>query len=64
MAYELDDFIDAALATQAGAHAADAPAGWLGSVGDLQTISLESLEIMDAARRQAGVVFPSDKQDQ
>lgn len=64
MAYELDDFIDAVLATQAGAHAADAPAGWLGSVGDLQAISLESLEIMDAARRQAGVVFPSDKQDQ
>lgn len=47
-----------------GARAADAPAGWAGSVGDLQAISLESLEIMDAARRQAGVVFPSDKQDQ
>ena len=64
MAYELDDFIDAVLATQTGARAADAPAGWVGSVGDLQAISLESLEIMDAARRQAGVVFPSDKQDQ
>ena len=64
MAYELDDFIDAVLAVQAGTPALDAPAGWAGSMGDLQAISLASLEIMDAARRQAGVVFPCDAQDQ
>lgn len=62
MAYELDDFIDAIQAVQLGATAAEAPAGWAGSVGELQSISLKSLEIMDAARRQAGVVFPCDKQ--
>lgn len=63
MAYELDDFIDAVLAVQNGAPAANAPAGWLGTVGDLQAISLESLEIMDAARLQAGVRFPCDHND-
>ena len=62
MAYELDDFIDAVQAVRNGETAAKAPAGWAGNVGDLQAISLASLEIMDAARRQAGVVFPCDAQ--
>ena len=60
MVYELDDFIDAILAVQSGASAEDAPAGWLGSVGDLQAISLASLEVMDAAREQIGVRFSAD----
>lgn len=63
MVYELDDFIDAILAVQSGASAEDAPAGWLGSVGDLQAISLASLEVMDAAREQIGVRFSADTAD-
>ena len=61
MAYELDDFLDAVYAVQNGTNPQEAPAGRLGTVADLQQISLASLCVMDAARAQAGVEFPADR---
>lgn len=60
MVYELNDFIDAVSATEAGTPALEAPAGPFGSVAHYRDVTLASLALMDEARRQMGVAFPAD----
>lgn len=60
MAYELEDFLDAIACVQNGSSPSAAPAGWVGTIGDAQEISLRSLVLMDEARRQSGIHFPAD----
>lgn len=60
MAYELDDFVTAIEAVQAGAAVTEAPAGPYGTVGYFRDATLASLRLMDRVRREAGIVFPAD----
>ena len=60
MEYELADFIGAVEAVRAGAAPAEAPCGGHGSVATFRDITLNSLALMDEARRQTGVAFPAD----
>ena len=62
MAYELDDFIGAVEAVHAGAKPSEAPAGAYGSVAAYRDLTLSTMELMDEARRQTGIVFPADGQ--
>ena len=63
MAYELDDFIGAIEAVQTGAAPSEAPAGTYGSVAAYRNLTLSTMELMDEARRQAGIAFPADGQE-
>lgn len=60
MAYELADFVSAVEAVRAGTAPDDAPAGPFGTVQACREITLATLEVMDDARRQAGITFPAD----
>ena len=60
MAYELDDFIAAVEAAQAGTPAPEAAAGSFGTVGYFRDLTLNTMALMDEARRQTGIVFPAD----
>ena len=60
MTYELADFIEAIRAVGDGAPADQAPAGPFGSTAHFRQVTLDSLELMDEARRQCGVAFPAD----
>lgn len=60
MVGELADFLRAVAAVQDGCAPAKAPAGELGSLRAFSAITRTSLELMDEARRQVGVVFPAD----
>lgn len=64
MAYELDDFVTAVEAVSAGSAVLEAPAGSYGTVGRFRDITLASLTVMDEARRQMGVAFPADTDDE
>ena len=61
MAYELADVVSAVEAVRAGTAPDDAPAGPFGTVKACREITLATLEVMDEARRQAGITFPADK---
>ena len=67
MVYELADFIEAVEAVKAGGDTDDAhpnpesaQAGPYGTVGSFRDITLAALSVMDEARRQSGIVFPTD----
>ena len=60
MAYELSDFIAAVQAAQAGGDALAAQAGPFGTVAHFRGLTLNTMELLDEARRQAGIVFPAD----
>lgn len=64
MCYELDDFLEAVRAVRDGAPAEEAPAGPYGTVGHFRDVTLASLRVMDEARRQMGVRFPADEQEE
>lgn len=61
MCYELDDFIGAVEAVQAGTTPLEAPAGPFGTVAHYRDVTCSSLALMDEARRQMGVAFPADE---
>lgn len=63
MAYELADFVAAIATVRDGCPVDDAPAGPFGTVGTFQELTLDTLAIMDEARRQAEIVFPADGAD-
>lgn len=60
MAGELADFLRAVAAVHNGCAPAMAPAGALGPLKAFSAITETSLELMDEARRQVGVMFPAD----
>lgn len=60
MVGELADFLRAVAAVQDGCAPAEAPAGALGPLAAFSAITQTSLDLMDEARRQVGVVFPAD----
>lgn len=60
MVGELADFLRAVAAVQDGCAPAEAPAGELGPLRAFSVITQTSLELIDEARRQVGVVFPAD----
>ena len=43
-----------------GGNIESAPCGPLGTLGQLQDLSIAALELMDEIRRQIGVTFPAD----
>ena len=61
MAYELDDFMTAIAAVQAGAAPLEAQAGPFGTVAHFRDLTLDTMELMDEARHQAGIAFPADR---
>lgn len=60
MAYELDDFVTAIEAVRSGCPVPEAQAGQYGTVVHFRDLTLNTMELMDEARRQAGIVFPAD----
>ena len=60
MCYELSDFLGAVEAVREGGDIESAPCGPLGTLGQLQDLSITALELMDEIRRQIGVTFPAD----
>lgn len=60
MCYELSDFLGAIEAVREGGDIESAPCGPLGTLGQLQDLSIAALEFMDEIRRQIGVTFPAD----
>lgn len=61
MEHELSDFVEAVENVHAGRDCTEAPCGPFGAVAHFRDITLASLEIMDEARRQMGVRFPTDR---
>lgn len=60
MCHELADFIAAVEAVRTGEDPDKAPAGPFGTIGRFRNVTLRSLALMDEARHQAGIVFPTD----
>lgn len=60
MAYELSDFLDAVKALKQGSTWEEAAAGPFGTLGHFREVTCSTMDILDEARRQAGIVFPSD----
>lgn len=61
MCYELADFIDAVEQTQAGTPTFEATCGAHGTVAHFRDLTLATMDVMDQARAQAGIVFPADR---
>lgn len=60
MCHELADFIGAIGAVRGGMSPDDAPCGPQGTLGRLQRLSVDALDLMDGMRAQIGVRFPAD----
>ena len=61
MCYELADFIHAVEQTQAGTPAFEATCGAHGTMAHFRDLTLATMDVMDRARAQAGIVFPADR---
>ncbi len=60
MRHELSDFVEAVENVRAGGDCTESACGPFGTVAHFRDITLASLDIMDEARRQMGVHFPTD----
>lgn len=61
MCYELADFIDAVEQVQTGTPAPEAACGNHGTVAHFRDLTLATMDVLDKARAQAGIVFPADR---
>ena len=61
MCYELADFIHAVEQVQAGTPAPEAACGDRGTTAHFRDLTLATMDVMDRARAQAGIVFPADR---